>query len=366
MFFYKKILRPILFAMDPEFVHDFLFLYLFFFKKIKWLNNFLFKISNFTSPKIKQNLWGLYFRTPIGLSAGMDKNGLAANVWSSFGFAWAQIGSVTYEQQDGNPKPRLWRLPKDKSIVIYYGLTNDGAKKISERLRKIQKSWKPRGLLSISIAKSTSVDLNEAATDIAKSFQILKNQGNIITINLSCPNVKNFCGLQQADLLEPILKNVSAINTSQKPIWLKIGIDLSKEELDHIIRLAKQYHIDALIATNLSKDRSKLNLKSKHKDKPGGISGKPIFERSNQVISYLYKNSEGKYKIVGVGGIFDAADAYQKIKAGASLLQIATGFIYGGPMSIKAINKGLDKLLTKDNYKHISEAVGVEADNYNL
>ncbi len=363
---YKKIIRPILFSMDPEFVHDFLFIALFIFDKSKFFNNILFKFSNFTSPRIKQKMFGLYFRTPIGLSAGMDKNALAANVWSAFDFGWAQIGSVSREWQAGNKKPRLWRLPKDKSIVIHYGLANDGAKKITMRLLKAKQRCPKRGLLSISIVKSNDVALEQAAPDIEKTFNIVKSLADIITINLSCPNVKNFGGLQQAKLLEPILKKVQDINKTNKPVWLKIGIELNKAELDDIIRLAKEYKIDGIIATNLSKDRTKLNLKSKHKDKPGSISGKPIENQSNKIISYLYKHSENKYKIIGVGGIFSGEDAYKKIKAGASLLQIATGFIYNGPMAIKKINKDLDRLLAGDDFQHISQAVGIEAKKYKL
>lgn len=362
--FYKKIIKPILFSFPPEFVHDALFIFLYPFQKISFLNNFLFKINNFTSPRIKQRLFGLYFRTPIGLAAGMDKNALGSKVWSAFDFGWSQIGSVTYSQQAGNPKPRLWRLPEDNSLVIHYGLANDGAKKIAKRIQKINRP--PRGLWSVSIAKSNHIPLEKAADDIALAFGMLHSKANIITINLSCPNVKDPGGLQKKELLEPILKKLVNINMDNKPIWLKIGLELNIEELANIIHLAKQYNVSAIIATNLSKDRSKLSLKSKHKDKPGSVSGKPIEDMSNNIISHLYQHSEGKYKVIGVGGIFSGQDAYKKIKAGANLLQIATGFIYGGPMTIKRINKELDELLKKDGYNHISQAVGVEANKYNL
>jgi len=148
---YKNILRPILFAINPEFVHDFLFVYLYIFDKSKLFNKLLFKISNYSSPRLKQRMFGLYFRTPIGLSAGMDKNALAPNVWSAFDFGWAQIGSISLKAQAGNKKPRLWRLPKDKSLVIYYGLSNDGVKKIYQRLQSAKQKSINRGLWSISI-----------------------------------------------------------------------------------------------------------------------------------------------------------------------------------------------------------------------
>lgn len=361
--FYQKIIRPILFLFDPEKVHSFTLQLLSILDKSRFLNNLLFKTKNFTSPRIKQKIWNLYFRTPIGLAAGMDKNAICPTAWSAFDFGWAQIGSITAKAQPGNPKPRLWRLPKDKGLVVYYGLSNNGAKTVAKKLSKIKKN---RGLLSISIAKTNNIAMTEAAADYAEAFKILEQHGDIITLNLSCPNVENFTGLQRKETLEPILQKITSLNKNNKPLWLKISYDLNKKQLDDIIYLAKQYNIAAIVATNLAKDKSNLNLKSKFKNKPGGISGSHIAQHSNAVISYLYKNSANKFKIIGVGGIFSGSDAYDKIKAGASLLQIATGFIYGGPGSIKKINKNLDKLLIKNNFKHISQVVGIEADKYNL
>lgn len=358
---YKKIIRPILFLTPAEFAHDLALFYLSIYNKINFLNNILFKVLGTTTPRLRQKMFGLYFRTPIGLSAGMDKNIKAPRAWSSFGFGWCQLGSITYDKQPGNPKPRLWRLKEDKGLVINYGLANCGAKQAVKILSKTKKS---RGLWSISIAKTSSVPLEDAANDYAKSFELLEKYGDIITINLSCPNVKDFGGLQKPHLLEPILQKITSLNKRHKPIWIKIGIDLNKEQLDKIIELVKKYKIDAIVATNLSKDRTKINLKSNNQNKPGSVSGKPIVDRSNQIIAYLYRQSENKFKIIGVGGIFDAHDAYAKIKAGASLVQIATGFIYGGPTSIKNINLGLDRLLAKDGYKHISQAVGIADNKY--
>ena len=208
--------------------------------------------------------------------------------------------------------------------------------------------------------------MQDAAADYAESFKILESHGDIITLNLSCPNVEDFSGLQRRETLEPILQKITSLNKNNKAIWLKISYDLSKQQLDDIISLAKQYNIAAIVAVNLAKDKSSLKLKSKYKNKPGGVSGKIISEHANKVISYLYKNSANKFKIIGVGGIFSGQDAFEKIKAGAHLLQIATGFIYNGPCSIKKINQDLDKLLIKNNFTHISQAVGLEADKYNL
>lgn len=364
--FYKKIIRPILFLFNPEFIHNLTFSLLSVFNKFYLLNKLLFKYANYTSPRLKQKIFGLYFRNPIGLTAGLDKNAKLPLVWGAFDFAWAQIGSVTRHAQPGNPKPRLWRLVKDQGLIVYYGLSNIGAEAIAEKLITAQTRFKKRGLWSISIAKTNDVPLENAAEDYAESFKILEPHAEIITINLSCPNVKNFCGLQESSLLEPILAKITEINQNKKPLWLKIGNDLNTQELDSIISLVKKYKIDAIVATNLAKNRDKLNLQSAHQDKPGGVSGKQIALKANQIISHLYKNSENKYKIIGVGGVFSGLDAYDKIKAGADLVQIGTGFIYGGPLIVKKINQELDKLIQKDSFKHISQAIGQEANNYNM
>ena len=358
---YKHIIRPILFLFNPETIHNITYKILSIFNN-KPLSNVLFKLFNYTSPYLKQKLFNIYFRTPIGLTAGMDKNAALPLVWGAFNFSWAQLGSVTYLPQKGNPKPRLWRLVKDRGLIVYYGLSNIGAEEIKKKLKKQKKN----NLWSISIAKSNDIPLEKASEDCLKSFKVLEPFADIVTINLSCPNVKNFTGLQKKELLEPILLSITENNINKKPIWLKIGIDLNKQELDNIIYLVKKYNVDGIIATNLSKDKSKLELKSKHKDNPGGISGRPMFNKSNKTISYLFKNSENKYKIIGVGGIFTAEDAYTKIKAGSNLLQIGTGFIYNGPFTVKNINKGLVSLLKKDNFKHISQAIGIEANKYSL
>jgi dihydroorotate dehydrogenase len=364
--FYQKLIRPILFLFQPENIHNITFFLLGIFNKNKAFNRLLFQFCNYTSPRLKQKLFGLYFRNPIGLTAGLDKNAKLSLTWGSFNFAWAQLGSVTHQAQPGNKKPRLWRLTQDLGILVYYGLSNIGAQAVADKLNKDKKRFVKKGLWSISIAKTNSVDLKQAAADYVASFKILEPLADIVTINLSCPNVANFCGLQEATLLEPILEQITKINKNNKPIWLKIGNDLTAPELDDIINLVKKYKISAVVATNLAKDRTRLNLKSDHQNNPGGVSGKPISQKANQIISYLYKNSNGLYKIVGVGGVFSGQDAYDKIKAGANLVQIGTGFIYSGPLTVKKINKELDQLLLKDELKHIKQAVGTEASKYKL
>lgn len=363
---YKKIIKPILFLFDAEAVHDFTSSLLSVANKSRTINNLIFKCLNYSTPRLKQKKYGLYFRTPVGLAAGIDKKAAAPLLWSAFDFGWAELGSFTYEAHDGNARPRLWRMIPEQGIIVYSGLPNKGAAYIAHKLAIEKNRYPKRGLWGISIAKTPRVSMEQAADDFAQSFQLLEPLADIITINLSCPNVKDFIGLQNPKTLEPILNKIISLNKNKKPLWVKIGNDLGPTELDPIINLVKKYHINAIIAANLSKNRGHLNLPAKYQDKPGGVSGKLIQERANKIIAYLYKQSGGQYDVIGLGGIFTGADAFVKIKAGACLLQVATGFIFGGPTSIKHINKELDLLLSKNGYEHISKAVGVEANTYQL
>ena len=363
---YEKIIRPILFLFDPETAHIFTFKSLAIFDKIYFLNQLLHRYLAFSDPSLKQKVFGLNFENPIGLAAGMDKKVDLTLTWPAFGFGFAECGSITYQPQIGNARPRLWRLPQDKALLVYYGLSNLGAQNTANKIAKANSRFARQNILALSIAKSNDVAMEEASEDYAKSFQLLESYADFVVINLSCPNVKNFCGLQNKELLEPILAKITSINTKHKPLCLKNGNDLKKDELDDLIFLIKKYNLAGVIATNLAKDRSRFNLKSKNKEQPGGLSGQPIAQRANEIIAYLYKNSENKFKIIGLGGVFTGEDAYTKIKAGANLVQVATGFIYGGPASIKKINQDLVRLLHLDQFTHINQAIGLEANNYKM
>ncbi len=366
MKFYEKIIRPILFLLDPETAHIFTFKTLAIFDHFAFLNKILAKFFSFSDASLKQKVFGLNFENPIGLAAGLDKKVELTLTWPAFNFGFAEIGSITYQPQVGNARPRLWRLPQDKALLVYYGLSNLGAQNSAKKFIQAKNRFKRKNILAISIAKSNDVAMEEAAEDYAKSFQLLEEHADFVVINLSCPNVKNFCGLQNKILLEPILAKITSLNTKQKPLCLKIGNDLTKSELDDIIFLVKKYNLAGVIATNLAKDKSRFSLKSKDQDKPGALAGQPISTRANEIIAYLYKNSENKFKIIGLGGVFTGEDAYKKIKAGATLVQLATGFIYGGPQSVKNINQDLVKLLQTDKLTHINQAIGLEVNHYHL
>lgn len=347
-FFYKNFLKPFFFLLDPETVHDNITLV----GRILGSNSltrdltaFLFSYSN---PALEQNILGIEFKNPIGLSAGFDKDALLTDILPSVGFGFAEVGSITGEPCKGNPKPRLWRLKNSKSLIVYYGLKNEGSEKISQRL-KDKKFAIPIGT---SIAKTNSpdtVDTDKGIADYVKAFKEFTNIGAYFTINISCPNAYGGLPFTDAKRLDLLFTRIDRIPT-KKPIFLKMSPDLSEEELDEILGVVKKHKVSGFISTNLTK-----NLEVAEK---GGLSGKLVEDLSNKQIKMIYEKTKGKYVIVGCGGVFSAEDAYKKIKLGASLVQLITGMIFEGPQLISEINRGLVKLLKKDGYKNISEAIG--------
>ncbi|MFH1533756.1 MAG: quinone-dependent dihydroorotate dehydrogenase [Nitrospirota bacterium] len=359
---YITVLKPILFTFDPEKVHDF-FIYI---GRIigsnpitRGLNALLFSYSN---KKLEQKILGIKFKNPIGLAAGFDKDAKIIKSMKSTGFGYTEVGSITGEPCEGNPKPRLWRLKKSKGLIVYYGLKNEGCEKIAKKLKN-KKFDIPVG---ISIAKTNckaTATTEAGIKDYAKAFKVLHDLGDYFTINISCPNAYGGFPFTDKEKLEKLLEELEKTPT-EKPVFLKLAPDLSHKEIDEIIEVADNHKIAGFICTNLTKDRDNKDIKQHLKDADpvshGGISGKPIRELSTKVIKNIYKKTKGKYVIIGCGGVFSAQDAYEKIKAGASLIQLITGMIFEGPQIISEINKGLVALLEKDGHKNISEAVGTE------
>lgn len=355
-FLYQKGLKPILFRVDPEKVHD----------KFTHFGEFLgsnpitrwaiHSIYGYSNPSLRQTIAGIDFPNPVGLAAGFDKNANLTEILPHIGFGFAEIGSFTGEPCEGNPKPRLWRLPESEGLVVWYGLKNDGAIAISERLR--DKKFKfPIG---ISVAKTNSLDTCETEAGIAdyvKAYKAFENIGNYDTINISCPNTYGGEPLTDTHKLEKLLKALNEVR-NRKPMFVKLSPDLTEIELDKIIEIAQNHNVDGFICTNLTKKINRSSLSEKNIPNKGGISGRIVQRKSNNQIRYIYKKTNGKSLIIGVGGIFNAEDAYEKIKYGASLVQMITGMIFEGPQLISEINKGLVKLLDKDGYSNISDAIG--------
>lgn len=359
-FLYKNIAKPIFFHIDPEKIHDAM-IFLGRFLGSNFITTSITTLFfSYSNKSLEQNILGMNFKNPLGLAAGFDKNARIIKILPSVGFGYAEIGSITGESCEGNPKPRLWRLTKSEGLIVYYGLKNDGCEKIAKKI----KNTKFHIPLGISIAKTNCKETakKEAGIqDYIKAFSTLKNIGDYITINISCPNAFGGLPFTNSDDLHDLLTEIEKV-PCKKPIFLKLPPDLKTQNIDDILSVCREHRISGFICTNLTKDRTNAEIKKHLKDADiqavGGISGKPIQKLSLKTIQYLYKKTEGRYIIIGCGGIFSAEDAYEKIKAGASLLQLITGMIFEGPQLISEINQGLVALLQRDGYKNIAEAVG--------
>lgn len=355
-FFYKNFLKRIFFLSDPENIHH-RFLKIGKFLGSNPVTRFLTRLMfSYQNKILEQNLFGHTFKNPVGLSAGFDKNAELTQLLPSIGFGFMEVGTITGEACKGNAKPRLWRLPKSQALVVNWGLMNDGCEKTAQRLLN-QKFKIP---LIISVGKTNcakTADENKGISDYFKAYDTLLPLADIIDINISCPNAFGGEPFTDAAKLEKLLKKIREIKT-QKPIFLKMPCDLPFEKVDQLLEIAQKYKITGVICTNLTKERDNSRIIDKNVPKNGAISGKVVEEKSNNMIAYIYKKTHGKLPIIGVGGIFSAADAYKKIKLGASLVQLITGMIFEGPQLISDINLGISKLLKKDGYKSLPEAIG--------
>lgn len=357
-FFYKLILKPIFFRHDPEDVHDHMTKMGKMLGKTAIGRGLTSLMFNYKNKTIEQNILGIHFPNPIGLSAGFDKNAELTQILPAVGFGFVEVGSITGEPCTGNPRPRLWRLKKSKALVVYYGLKNDGCEKISAKLKNL----KFKIPVGISVAKTNckeTAELEPAIKDYVKAFEHFTTIGDYITINISCPNAFGGQPFTDEHKLEKLLAATDKIPYG-KPIFLKLSADLTPHEIDTIIAVVQRHKVHGLICTNLTKKRDNPKIIEEVLPEVGGISGKVVEEMATKMISYVYKKTKGKFIIIGCGGVFTAEDAYKKIKAGASLIQMITGMIFEGPQVISQINLGLVNLLKKDGYKNIAEAVGAD------
>jgi dihydroorotate dehydrogenase len=354
---YSKILKPIFFRFDAEDMHDFFTDVGKFLGKHSLTKKITGALFDYTNPKLEQDIFGIHFKNPIGLSAGFDKNAELTDILPAVGFGFIEVGSITGEPCIGNLRPRLWRLPKSQALVVNYGLKNDGCEKISQRLKQ-KKFAVPIG---INIAKTNNpffCTTELGIADYVKAYQAFVNIGNYDTINISCPNAQGgqpFTNPQSLDLLLSAIRKIPC----EKPIFLKVPADSSDTDIDGIIEVAQKYKISGFVCTNLAKSRD--GVKDKFIPEKGGLSGKIVEAKSNHIIEYIYKKTRGECIIIGVGGIFSASDAYKKIRLGASLIELITGMIYEGPQLIGEINEELVQLLQKDGFDNISEAIGIDA-----
>lgn len=355
---YKGILKPIYFRFDPEFVHDRMIHGGSLLGRTVLTRALVKSCFNYQNPSLKQEILGIDFANPIGLAAGFDKNADLINILPSVGFGFAEVGSITKEAYSGNPKPRLTRLKESRGIIVNYGLKSLGADLLHNRIKKKH----PRIPIGISVAMTNNqknCDVDSAIEDYAYTLAKFQDVGAYYTINISCPNT--FGGLPFADSnrLEKLLARLDKIKC-QKPVFIKLTPDLLDNEIDEIISVADNHTVDGFICSNLSKNRPALNLKEKNLPLAGGISGKPVQKLADRLIAYVYRKTQGRYVIIGCGGVFGAKDAYKKIKLGASLIQLISGMIFEGPQIISDINLGLIKLLKADGFYRIQDAIGVD------
>lgn len=336
-----NLFRNILFIFDAEKVHYFSMNAL---KAICKFGIFRIIIRKCYAAKMPVKAMNLEFTNPVGLGAGFDKNAKYLTELEALGFGFVEIGTVTPKPQEGNDKPRLFRLPKDKALINRMGFNNDGAEIISKRLSTWKKN-NPNSKLIIggNIGKNKSTPNEEAWKDYEICFKALYHDADYFVVNVSSPNTPGLRALQEKDSLKEIFAILQKNNPKQKSILLKIAPDLSLEQVNDIIDLWKEIHLDGLIVSNTTIDRNNLKTTEIEKIGMGGLSGLPIFDKSTGLVKYIHEKTEGKLFIIGSGGIFTPQQASAKIKSGATLVQVWTGFIYEGPAIVKNIIKGIKK-----------------------
>ncbi|WP_294270405.1 quinone-dependent dihydroorotate dehydrogenase [uncultured Chryseobacterium sp.] len=333
---YKSLIRPVLFKFDPEAVHHFTFSML---KNFGFLARIFFP-KPIADKRLEREVFGLKFKNPVGLAAGFDKNAVLFNELADLGFGFVEIGTVTPKAQAGNPKKRLFRLIEDGGIINRMGFNNDGLEAAIEKL----KGNKGKIIIGGNIGKNTDTAPENYTRDYLECFEGLHPHVDYFVLNVSCPNVGSHAKLEDVEYLRELITEVKKINQSktvQKPVLLKIAPDLNDHQLDEIIELIAETKIDGVIVSNTSVNREGLKTPPEVLAEigNGGLSGKPIRERSTRMIRYLSEKSNRAFPIIGVGGIHSAKDAIEKLDAGASLVQLYTGFIYEGPELINDINR---------------------------
>jgi dihydroorotate dehydrogenase len=364
---YKYLLKPLLFLFDPEDIHDFFTNSGEFLGKSKVAKYITKKLFKYSDKILEQNIAGINFKNPIGLSAGFDYNGRLTQILSDVGFGFESVGTITFSEYLGNTKPRLARLPKSQSLLVNKGFKSEGIHKV---LNKRLLPWdKENYTVGISIGATNSPECSTPKAqieDILKSFEALKshpklNEIGYIELNISCPNVLGSGSLTTPEMLREVLSKIRSLGII-KPLFIKFQLEIDWELAKELIQIMIEYKVDAIIVANLLKHREDKYFKSgeleKAKDLKGNFSGKPTYDLSNELIGKVYSEFGEKIKIIGVGGVFNAKDAYKKIELGASLVQMITGMIYEGPQVIGQINKGLVEILQEKGFKNISEAVG--------
>lgn len=364
---YRSLVRPLLFRLPPETAHELAL------HSLALAPPKLVARRYASGPPLPISRFGLTFKNPVGLAAGFDKNGVALRGLAALGFGFIEAGTVTYHAQPGNPRPRLFRLPKDCALINRAGFNNDGAEAFVKRVEP----RRPDCVLGVSIGKSKVTPLERANEDYVSSFELVYGVADYVAVNVSSPNTPQLRELQQAEQLASLLTELQELNHALQevhqrarpmPLLVKLAPDLTPAQLETIVDVLVRLKVDGIIATNTTIARE--HLRSDQAEVAacgeGGLSGGPLRQKSTRMVADLYHLTKGKIPIVGVGGIFTAADAWEKIAAGASLVQLYTGFIYRGPAIVREINEGLQKILKREGFADLDAAVGCRAGERNI
>ena len=341
---YKHFLKPILFRFNPETAHNMIMSSLTFLRHVPFAGSIMRSIYKKETPALQKDVFGITFPNPVGLAGGLDKNGEHYNDLANFGFGFIEIGSLTPKPQDGNPKPRCFRVPQDRAIINRFGINNKGVKNAVEQLKKDR----PNVIVAANISKNTTSINEDAAKDYETSFALLYDFVDMFVVNVSCPNVVGLTALQDISFLSDIVDKLLDLRRyydTYRPILLKVSPDLSSEQLDDIIDYCLRSGIDGLVAGNTTRSRDGLTIDPKKIEEigNGGMSGAPVHKKNLELVRYIHTKSEGRLPIIGVGGIMSGEEAQAMMDAGASLVEIYSGFIYEGPALVKQILTHLEQ-----------------------
>ena len=341
---YKHFLKPILFRFNPETAHNMIMSSLTFLRHVPFAGSIMRSIYKKETPALQKEVFGITFPNPVGLAGGLDKNGEHYNDLANFGFGFIEIGSLTPKPQDGNPKPRCFRVLQDRAIINRFGINNKGVKNAVEQLKKDR----PNVSVAANISKNTTSINEDAAKDYETSFALLYDFVDMFVVNVSCPNVVGLTALQDISFLSDIVDKLLDLRRyydTYRPILLKVSPDLSSEQLDDIIDYCLRSGIDGLVAGNTTRSRDGLTIDPKKIEEigNGGMSGAPVHKKNLELVRYIHTKSEGRLPIIGVGGIMSGEEAQAMMNAGASLVEIYSGFIYEGPGLVKQILTHLEQ-----------------------